>query len=388
MPNSRESAYIILFLLILSIAIYYKNARVHFFELLRFFFVKEILAVFSIMMLYSIIGVYVIFKLGLWDNSLIKDFIKWFVFSASVALVGALKTEDGKSYFRDTIIGSFNLMVIISFVLDKFTFNLFTEIVLVIVIGLINGVLYSITKDDKYKDVRMVFNIILSLISVLFLLNSLSQLSDKPGDFFNMATLKEFILPVFLSFWLIPFTYVLYLWKIYGRVYSNIDAAIKDTKLSYVAKIASMIMFKGDTIGLQRWFKRLHYFEIKTLDDIHQSILEIKERQKIEKNPVEISKEIGWSPFEAKDYLKSVGVETGFYEDRDDGTWSAISNAFFLDEIFSNYLIYHVNGDSMVAKNLTLVLNIRSKSTEKESVNTFVEYCNFIFFKVTGKELS
>jgi len=388
MPNSREAAYIILFLLFLTLAFYYKQGRVHLINMLKVFLVKEILVLLFAAIFYSILGVYIFYWFGLWEITLLKDVIKWFIFSALVALANTIETEDGKTYFKSAIISNLSLTVIVSFILDKFTFHLIIEVLLVIVILFIRGVLYSASKEEKYKDVKIIFNIILSVVSGILLLNSLNQLFSKPDDFFNMSTLKEFLLPVFLGFWLIPFTYILYLWKIYERVFANINLIVTNKKLSEFTKITSMIKFKGDTVGLRRWRDSLFNFDIKSETDIFQSIFEIKERQKMEQNPIEISSEIGWSPFIAKDYLKSVGIETSFHKNGFDGEWSASSKYIYLDdEIIPSNVAYYVKGDSMIAKQLKLVLNINSKLTEEDALIAFVKYCEVLFQKVTGTGL-
>lgn len=90
--------------------------------------------------------------LGLWDFLNLKTTLLWGMSYAFVALIGASKIADERSYFKKSIREIFAVAVLIIFIVDAYSFSLIAELILVPFFALISMIhLYSAKKQSMLK---------------------------------------------------------------------------------------------------------------------------------------------------------------------------------------------------------------------------------------------
>ena len=386
--NSREIAIFICIFIPICISVFYKSVRDSLIDLFKAIFNFQILSVFIFAIIYTFIGVFILYYIKFWDWSQLKDTIMWLMFSASITLFNIQKANDNRHYFKDAVKDNFKFSVIVEFITGKYTFNLLIEIAFVIISFLIGGILATAGNDKKYEGVKKLINIIILVLGINLLSYSIYQLVDNFITFATIDTLKEFSLPIILALWFMPFIYVVFVYMNYELIFLGVNWSIENSNIRSFAKKQAAISFKTDFEALKRWRNVLTTSDIKTKQDVLKSICTIKELQVIEKNPPVVPPHLGWSPYKAKDFLKRQGIETGFYSRCYDNEWQGGSKSIKLDsELIANDVTYYVSGDSSTVTSLKLLLNVYSKENEKAIIEIFNQYARVLHENAFNKKL-
>jgi hypothetical protein len=115
---------------------------------------------------------------------------------------------------------------------------------------------------------------------------------------------------------------------------------------------------------LERWASTLPFQDISSKDDITKSVKQIFKMLSVEKNPPEVPLQEGWSPYVAKQFLVSEGLETGYYHPIEPDEWYASSPLIDVgNDLIPNNISYYVDGNEATAKTLKLVLNVNSRES-------------------------
>ncbi|MGM9512160.1 hypothetical protein ACS5NO_30775 [Larkinella sp. GY13] len=391
--NTREIAIFICLIIPIFILCFKSNSiLIQLREVLKAFFVKPIIIVCLLAVLYLTFIVLIFDVTGFWKLSFFKNAIIWLIFSASITIFRI--NEAKKDYFKDIILENFKISAVIEFIIGIYTFNLIVEIFIVIVSFLIGGLMvYS--KGNEHKDVRKLLNIFAIILGGLMLYFSLYQVIQHFDNFNMIEKLSEFSLPILLTVLFTPFFYSLYLYMNYDSRFTIMKFSIENNYILSYAKRKSIITFKTDIESLSRWVNTLHLDEPKTKEDIQESILKFKTIKSIEANPPVISNSEGWSPYKAKDFLKANGIETRFYTNCFEKEWQASSPYIELNTdlivdgkyYLADNVAYYVSGDNRVATKLKLILNINSKKEEELSLMKFNEHVKALYKAALDKNL-
>ena len=386
--NNREIATAI-WLVIFSIwKITKLNIRKSTKKLAQQFFQYKIFIPYLLAVLYTTLGVYTLSKFDLWTKAQLKDTILWSALALISALFTLKKVNENKNFLRDAINEIFKFSIIIEFISGVYTFSLPLELMIVPCLGLIGSMQVFEGKAEKYSLTQKVLSGMLVCFGVLTIGHTIYKISIDINHFASFDTLRDFILSPFLALWILPFIYVISIYMIFEVYFILLKSHIKDKKLLRFAKWQALLNFSIDTTGLERWKNYLFIRGIDTKTDIINAVKEIKRLQKVEKNPPEVNCEVGWSPYAAKDFLISKGIDTKYYTNTYESDWSASSNYIKLDDdIIGNSISYYIEGNETIAKKLHLVLDINNSSNAEGAINKFAEYSKDLYLIATTKPL-
>jgi len=111
-------------------------------------FVKQILSVFSLIVLYMAFVIYFLSEIDLWNAEQIKNTIFWCVSVGFMSLFKIESIKTDKSFFKNSVIDNLKLLAILQFVVGVYTFPIWIEILLVPVLALISAML-AIAENEK-----------------------------------------------------------------------------------------------------------------------------------------------------------------------------------------------------------------------------------------------
>ncbi|PIT87069.1 MAG: hypothetical protein COU31_04835 [Candidatus Magasanikbacteria bacterium CG10_big_fil_rev_8_21_14_0_10_40_10] len=220
--NNRELATLTwLFLFLLWVA-FRKDSRDSISNLLKSFFHKKIITPIFLMGVYMSAIIYVLSKVGLWDLFLLKDTLYWFLFVGFALLFNSnTAIYNKKDYFRKIIVDNLKLVVLIEFIVNFYTLNYFTELIIVPVITtivLLNT--YSGIKE-KYIQVKKITDFILGFTGILFIIFALHNILFNYKILITSHNLIPLVLPAILSITLIPYLFLFILLMKYEILFFN-----------------------------------------------------------------------------------------------------------------------------------------------------------------------
>ncbi|MDO6501216.1 hypothetical protein [Photobacterium sanguinicancri] len=380
--NNRE---LVIALWVVAISFYVlkspkmKDVRKSFKRVIEAFFVKTIMSVLSLMIIYMGTIVYMLSEMGLWNVEQVKNTLFW---GASVGLMSLFKLETIKTdenFFKHSVVGNLKLLALIQFVVSVYSFPLLGEVVLVPLLAFIGAMLAIAGTDEKYVAVKRLLEYLLSTFGLLVIGYTIYMLITNFGEIAKEKTLYDFIVPPLLTLFYLPFIFIMMVYSTYEQVSVRLRYSIKSNWLRYTALTCAFLLFNCRTRLLERWSSHVAKNNINSCGDMFKTFAHIHKVRRAEKHPLDISPEDGWSPYEAKEYLSNKGLKTGFYNNQYGNEWVALSPMHELgDGLIPDNIAYYVEGSQDVAITLKLKLNINDKSREVIALNELSEMAELL----------
>ncbi len=278
--NTREIAIIILLIVFLIVIFSIKSVRKLVPGIIRLLFSIKIVIPFIGMVLYISLILFILYSLGFLNLNLIKDVVFWFLIVSIPLFFAANEIKKDKSFFKRKAAEFIGVTTVIGFFINFYTFDLFIEIVLqIILFGLILLIAVSKT-DEKYKPVEKLFSRILIIIFACLVMFFIFNLFTNPNELININTVITFVLPGILTILVLPFIYFLALYIEYDSFYVRLKLILKKPKLhKYVFKEVFK-KYNFDLYGLIDFLSKFRVFNIQDSEDVIKEILNAEKRVK------------------------------------------------------------------------------------------------------------
>jgi hypothetical protein len=390
--NTRELAMLIWIIIAFILMMLFQSIRESIISLAKIAFSKGFVKIYLWMLLYLSAIIYVLYAINLWDNTQTKNTIIWILFVGFPTLMNVNKAGKDKHFFRDAIKDIFRFTTILEFITGFYTFNLWAELI-IIPIAVFMGVCLAVADTDKkYKSVKKILNGFLGIIGLCLIIYAGYKILVDFRAFATETTLKDFIVPPALSLFFLLFIYALSIYMRYETLFIVIPRALKNPELVAFAKKKALIHFHLGVKDAERWKTHLFNIKVTTKEELIASIGEIKKLKKIEKEPPKVDYSMGWSPYEAKDYLSSVGIDTGYYQNSGNDKWMAVSKHIKIEStspasFISNNISYYVEGNNQIANRIMLSLCICSPDSEETAKHNLLSYSLLLYSSALGKTM-
>jgi len=269
--NTREIAIICWLFVLILWAFSQKNIRKSLFGVLKSLFQIKILSVIIAAIIYTGLTVVLLAKIGIWEWTLLKDTIYWFIAVAFVLLMNTNKVNQEKGSFITILKDNLKIILVLEFILTLYTFNLIAEIILVPILVFIGAMSAVSELKKEYLSVKKLFDFILSIIGIFFIVFALGKVF---GDFQHIMTsqnLKTLILPPLLTVAFIPFIYLFALIMAYEMLFVRLSFFNKnDPDLIKFTKRKIILAFHLNLLKLNHFAKEStqDLMNVKTREDI------------------------------------------------------------------------------------------------------------------------
>jgi len=240
--NNREIATGIWLIFLIFPVMMNESFRNSFARVLKSFLRMKIVISILLMGLYVGLGLLLLYRLGLWDASLLKDSIYWFLFTGFVLFMNLMTGNDYAIFFRKTIIGCFKVIVFIQFLLNFYTLPLFIELLLVpVLIFLLVASEYTNNKLE-YAVVKKFFDVILAIIGLAVAVFVAKSVYKYYSGLFTTQVFLSVLLPIWLTFLFLPFLYIAKLISDYEMLFIRLSYFVKKD-VGLVAYVKKRIIF-------------------------------------------------------------------------------------------------------------------------------------------------
>ena len=177
--------------------------------------------------------------------------------------------------FLETINEIFKLTIFIEFIVNFKSFGLGIELVMLPLITFIGIAQFLSEKEDKIIA-KNFFSKTLSHVGIIYLITSLYNSIKEYEIFFSNTNLNSLVLPVLLSFFSLPFFYLLPVYSEYEQLYMRVNFISRDKKIQRKIKWE---IFKCAGLNLDMISKlrdKLISFELYETKDIKVHLNKIK----------------------------------------------------------------------------------------------------------------
>ena len=213
-------AFLILTILILSTKGSFRNLL----SVVKAFFSKKFIPFYVTFGIYFFIIISLLNKFSIWEFSLYKDFVYWFLTTGIVLFFNSNNLK-GYKEFSKVILTAISLTIILEFIIGFYNFSLIWELILIPIVTLISllSLVDKMKKDDRStKIVANIFKNILSFIGLGISIYCIYQLTINYKDFFTLSNLKSFLLPPLFTLLFLPLIYITVLYIKYERAFGNL----------------------------------------------------------------------------------------------------------------------------------------------------------------------
>lgn len=248
--SNRETALFVWGFAILGVIMLKKDIRKVFIGVLKAFFVKKIFLVFASFILYISLWIFILFKIGFWDKSLLKDTILWTFGFASLTIINVNKVKS-KAYFKEIFIDSIKWAVVIEFIVSFYTFSLRTELLILPIVTFAAIMQVFSKREEEYKQVNTLMTKFLLMFSIIIFVYTLYKTVTLWSALMTTDNFKSFLLPIFMTILFMPFIYALALVIEYEQLFIRLDFLTKDKEQAKKIKyqILQIASFDLDKLG-------------------------------------------------------------------------------------------------------------------------------------------
>ncbi len=269
--STRELALIIWTVIIVIFILIKVKIGDSFTRLIRAFFASKLSIAYLIMILYSI-GILSLLKyFGLWDFTLIKDSILWFITFAIVTFFKIDKAYNN-NFFLEILNETFKLTLFLEFVSNLYTFNFWIEF-LIFPFLLVISLLKSFSELDSKNEITTKFlSNIISIIGLTYFILSFYKSFQDYHNFFSVHNMNSLILPALLSTLSIPLFYFLALYNTYEQLFLRLPIMNSDLKVQKKLKQQIFYKAKFNLIKVNTLREKLIDFDVNNITDIQKKL--------------------------------------------------------------------------------------------------------------------
>ena len=320
--SNRETALIIWLMILAGYGLVSSSVRPHLLKVLSVFFSKPIIRLQVFILIYIALQIYILNYLGFWSVGLLLPTIIWLYSPYQSLFQDATKDWEKPHFIKHKLLGLTSHAAILEYIIGFKSFPLLIEMLTLPALTFI-GASYVLTERKiEYKSVNRLFLFILSSYSLFALSYSIWHLYID----WSLSNFWGFIFTFVMSIAFLPCVLMLRVFSIYENVFIRlfIPHAKRTLDKKYIRRKA-ITSFGLNTILLQRWCNHVLRHEIKSNDDIDETVRLIKEAIDRERNPLAIDLNDGWSPYIIKDCLEEYGLHSETYDLFYSGEWGGRS---------------------------------------------------------------
>lgn len=174
-----------------------------------------------------------------------------FVLLFSVGLISVFKINDAesKSYFKGIFLSAIKWTIVIEFVVNLYSFSLYTEIVILPVLSFFVMTQAVAEMDEKNKVVSNFLQNVIAIAGLSIFSYSLYKTIINFDTVLTFQNLVSFLLPSTITILFIPFVYFLALYSTYESYFIYLDFMtvkkdkVKETK-KFILRIANINLDK------------------------------------------------------------------------------------------------------------------------------------------------
>lgn len=395
--NNREVAILIWIAIFLSYSLSNKTIKDGFSSILMALKPVAIWGPLLIGSLWISLLVLALKELGFWDWSNLKTTVFWAFAFAFYSMFQAIKIDFDSKYCKHLMLESFGLSAILMFIGSVYTLSLLAEL-LILPFALSLSLMQVISaKNPKQKSAHNFVNYLLSLLGLGYISYWGYSIYHNPQRLFTFANFGDFMMPIILTIWYMPY---LYLWKliiVYELLFVALNRNIENAKLLRFSKLMAILNLKWSFKEIDQFKKRISTRSLTNKYDVLKQLQWVRLLALKEKYITEDTSS-GWAPRNAMSFLAENGLEVKSYSEPFDNDWHGSASKKLKSGCLFSSLNYSIDGEETQVKNLKLTMSLWESENISDSEIEFIflglklmevsskHFPSDIIFKLSGLE--
>ena len=314
----------------------------------------------SIIIAYSLLEIFTLYSIGLWNISQLKNTLYWLVGTAIFSMFKLDSIDRVPNSYKNYITDNFKISAIILFIISDVDFNFITEMIIVpISIIIVFANIYS-SSNKKYLSVYQFTSKIILFFCVFlvayaayyFYLNGF-QIFDK---------IIEYIVPVILTLLFLPMMFIFKTYSDYERLCNKVlfrkknKETIRKIKKYYFKKAIFNSFYRKTLMQCITSCPTDSVADIMRLDDMIERQIHAKRKNG------------EWFPFDAMLWLKKWDLEIETYV-------PSYNGSFYGTKYLSNSIRYSIEGNEHYLISVRLSASIFGNDRNVNTLQTYINIC-------------
>lgn len=244
--STREIAIIIwtVIFIVLGIILLKDQRKFHITNILKAFWKVISHPVTIVIFTYTLGILYILFLLNIITYELIKDYIKLVLFGL-IPMIDKVITNYRNVSILNMLVGLIKFSIIPLFIISEYTFNIYIELILVLIASLLVMLIAVSETRERYKPIKVFLNWCLSILGITIAIFAFKAFYINIDDIFQLLFWKKmfFELLLFLN---IPLLLFLQYFAYYEQIITLLK--VKKSKIIYsrfYKAITTLIVFKN-----------------------------------------------------------------------------------------------------------------------------------------------
>lgn len=260
--NNREISILIWFSIVLGSVWIYNPTRLHIWQMVMTLATSKIGTILLLCTAYTMAVILWLQNLDYWEMPLTKDATIWLFGFAFYSVYQVNQQKNQTKYFKSIVLDSIKLIVIVQFVTGTYVMSLVGELIFIPVLVFLSILIamseHMQKRDSKYSVTTNIFNFFLVALLGYVLYKCAYSLIVNPSELFSFIKLKEFTLPIILTFTFLPLLYFLSFYMFYEMFAIRLSYKLKkNKKLIRYAKLKLLIKSRLSIDKLRQLESRL-----------------------------------------------------------------------------------------------------------------------------------
>lgn len=385
--NTREISTALWFFIVILWCLNKDNVSKSIVNAFKSFFKTIIILILESLAVYLIAACCVLSLFFHWGLNEIKTGVFWYLFVGVPAIFPYVTEKEQITPLKDWFFTNVTFIIILEFLISKYTFVLPIELIIVPVISILAGTMVVAQYKEEDHQVAKLLEWILIIVGVAIAYHAVvTFINDDTNDV--RTILAELMLPVVLSLVTIPYFIGLFTYGAYQRAFSGFSILFDDEKKRSEAKWIAVKRFGLRINRLELWSRLLWEERPTNAFEVEGLVETAIKHEHAERNPVFVEYDDGWSPHIAKDFLLEEGYPIKRYHSIDD-EWFGSSNIKDASKDFPQSLLWYlIDGSETAAKKLCLRLTVNDLKFLDEGLVLFREDMEVLSWKAEPDKTS
>lgn len=203
----------------------------------------KLLACFLAVAVYVAAVCYLANRIDLWNTTLVKETVIWFLVSGLVLITRFQNITRGEPFLRRAAVITILATVAIEYLLNLFVLPLWAELLLQPFVAVIAITLVVAEREPKYEPARRLLNALFSGIGLSLAAYAIWNLVAHWNSLDKLEAARELALPLWLGLAVTPVVYLVAVLTAYETLFVRLTFLIKDDVRRRRTKLALLSTF-------------------------------------------------------------------------------------------------------------------------------------------------
>lgn len=270
--NNRELAITIWIITLAVWAVSSKKIRPSVVSLVKAFFAWKLTLGYVAMGMYISVVLIALRYMGVWRKTSPATILIWII---CVAFMMLFKSDHANKhdFFKSKVKENLRIVVIMEFIVNFYTLNLWLELLFVPLMAVIGGMMAIAERDSQYDPVRKLLNGFMVLVGIFLTGYAFRMAVVDFKGFATIATLESFVLPILLTLAFLPFVYLVAIYTTYESLFIRLQFFIKDQSLLKYTKKRTLQVFHFRLVALDEWSKNIYKLNLVDRQSVDEALL-------------------------------------------------------------------------------------------------------------------